>query len=198
MGGGARRGRSGFRRQRPVGRRVVLAVAVYPPSGEHLFQLRRRYRTIGCQPACRTPDRTLVNAPIARSRQAVCRGPLIRLPDAAIGVQRLRAAAQAARGALRGPVCVRLSAWWSLPWSGCEVADTPQCAAGARPSPARAATDSTIDKQPTPTRDRAPRQWYRPTVVRGRSPALPFRRASARSSTLRPVTPREEVLKGPL
>src|ERR1700751_2701648 len=115
MGGDARRGRFGFRRQRPVGRRVVLAVAGYPPSGEYLFQLRRRYRTIGCQPACRTPDRTLVNAPTARSRQAVCRGPLIRLPDAAIGVRPLRAAAQAARGALRGPCCVRPSAWWSPP-----------------------------------------------------------------------------------
>jgi len=34
MGGGARRGRSGSRRQRPVGRRAVLAVAVYPPSGD--------------------------------------------------------------------------------------------------------------------------------------------------------------------
>ena len=31
------------------------------------------------------------------------------------------------------------------------------------PWPARAATDSTIDKQPTPTRDRAPSQRYRPT-----------------------------------
>ena len=56
----------------------------------------------------------LINARTARSRQAVCRGPLIRLPDAAIGVPRLRAAAQAARAALRGPSCVRLSAWWSL------------------------------------------------------------------------------------
>src|ERR1700751_4787681 len=149
MGGDARRGRVGFRRQRPVGRRVVVAVAVSPPSGEYLFQLRRRYRTIGCQPACRTPDRTLVNARTDRSRQAVCRGPLIRLPDAAIGVRRLRAAAQAARGALRGPCCVRLSAWWSPPWSGCEVADTRQCAAGALTWPARAATDSTIDQQPT-------------------------------------------------
>ena len=35
-------GWSGFRRQRPVGRRVALAVAVYPPSGDHLFELRRR------------------------------------------------------------------------------------------------------------------------------------------------------------
>src|ERR1700682_3305544 len=40
-------------------RRVALAVTVYPPSDDHLFQLRRRYRTIGCQPACRTPDGTL-------------------------------------------------------------------------------------------------------------------------------------------
>src|ERR1700730_3104525 len=115
MGGGTRGRGSGFLRQRPVGRRELLAGAVYAPSGDHLFQLRRRYRTIGCQPPCRTPDRTLVNAPTARCRQAVCRGPLIRLPDAAIGVRRLRAAAQAARGALRGPCCVRLSAWWSLP-----------------------------------------------------------------------------------
>src|ERR1700688_301147 len=67
MGGGARRRRFGFRRQRPVGRRVVLAVAVYPPSGDDLFPLRRRYRTIGGQPACRPPHRTLVNAPTARS-----------------------------------------------------------------------------------------------------------------------------------
>jgi len=86
------------------------------PTGRHLFQLRRRYRTIGCQPACRTPDRTLVNALTARSRQAACRGPLIRLPDAAIGGPLLRApAAQAARAARRGPPCVRSSAWWSLP-----------------------------------------------------------------------------------
>ena len=65
------------------------------------------------------PDRTLVdalvNAPTARSRQAACRGPLIRLPDAAIGVPLLRAAAQAARAARRGPCCARLSAWWALP-----------------------------------------------------------------------------------
>src|ERR1700751_1683574 len=115
MGGDARRGRVGFRRQRPVGRRVVVAVAVSPPSGEYLFQLRRRYRTIGCQPACRAPDRTLVNAATARSRQAVCRSPLIRLPDAAIGVRRLRAAAQAARGALRGPRRARPCAWWVAP-----------------------------------------------------------------------------------
>ena len=86
-----------------------------PTVGRHLFQLRRRYRTIGCQPACRTPDRTLVNALTARSRQAACRGPLIRLPDAVIGVPLLRAAAQAARAARRGPCCVRSSAWWSLP-----------------------------------------------------------------------------------
>ena len=48
--------------------------------------------------------------PTARCRQAVCQGPLIRLPDAAIGVRRLRVAAQAACGALRGPCCARLSA----------------------------------------------------------------------------------------
>jgi len=34
MGSRARRGRSGFRRQRPVGRRVVLAVAIYRPLGD--------------------------------------------------------------------------------------------------------------------------------------------------------------------
>jgi hypothetical protein len=43
------------------------------------------------------PRSHFVNARTARSRQAVCRGPLIRLPDAAIGVPLLRAAAQAAR-----------------------------------------------------------------------------------------------------
>jgi hypothetical protein len=91
-----------------------------PPSGDHLFQVRRPFPGAAAlsdnrgQPACRTPDRTLINAPTARSHQAVCRCPLIRVPDAAIGVRRLRAAAQAARGALRGPYCVRLSGWWSL------------------------------------------------------------------------------------
>ena len=43
--------RGGFRRQRPVGRRVVLAVAVYPPSGDHLFQLTsNRHRPVTGQP----------------------------------------------------------------------------------------------------------------------------------------------------
>src|SRR6185436_11482790 len=162
MGGGARRGWSGFRRQRPVGRRVVLAVAVYPPSGDHLFQFAAALSD-NTVPASVQKLQTLVNAPTARSRQAVCRCPLIRLPDAAIGVPLPRAAAQAARGALRGPCCVRLSAWWSLPVACCEVADTRQCAAGALTWPAHAATDSTIDKQPTPTRDRAPRKRCRPT-----------------------------------
>jgi hypothetical protein len=45
--------------------------------------------------------------PTARCRQAVGRGPLIRLPEAAIGVRRLSAAAQAAPGALRGLCCSR-------------------------------------------------------------------------------------------
>ena len=30
-----------------------------PTVGRSSLQLRRRYRTIGCQPACRTPDRNL-------------------------------------------------------------------------------------------------------------------------------------------
>ena len=157
MGSRARRGRSGFRRQRPVGRRVVLAVAVYRPLGDIFFQLRRRYRAIGCQPACRTPDRTLVNARTARSHQAVCRCRLIRLPGDAIGVRRLRAAAQAARAALRGPCCVRLSAWWlNYPLVWLVSCRHPAVCCGALTWPARAATDSTIGKQPTPTRDRAP------------------------------------------
>src|ERR1700729_3410533 len=113
MGGGARRGRFGFRRQRPVGHRVVLAVGL-PTVGRPSFSVAALSDN-RVQPACRTADRTLVNAPTARSRQAVCRGPLIRLPDAAIGVRRLRAAAQAARGALRVLCCLRRSAWWSLP-----------------------------------------------------------------------------------
>src|SRR6185437_2526617 len=102
------------------------------------------------------PASHFVNARTARCHQAVCRGRLIRLPGDAIGVPLLRAAAQAARAALRGPCCVRPSAWWSLPWSGGEVADTRQCAAGALTWPGRAAADSTIDKQPTPARDRHP------------------------------------------
>ena len=54
MGGHARCGWSGFRRQRPVGRRIVLAVAVYLPSGDHLSQLRR-YRTIGVPASVQNP-----------------------------------------------------------------------------------------------------------------------------------------------
>ena len=38
----------------------------------------------------------------------------LKVYDAAIGVRRLRAAAQAARGALRGPSCALPSAGWSL------------------------------------------------------------------------------------
>src|SRR5258705_1434587 len=114
MGGGPRRGWSGFRRQRPVGRRVVLAVAVYPPSGD-IFPVAAALSDNRVPVGGQNPRSHFVNPRTARSRQAVCRCPLIRLPDAAIGVPRLRAAAQAARGALRGPSCVRLSAWWSLP-----------------------------------------------------------------------------------
>src|SRR6476660_54836 len=61
------------------------------------------------------PDGTLVKAPTARSRQAACRGPLIRLPGNAFGEPLLRAAPQAPRDAHRGPCCVRLSAWWARP-----------------------------------------------------------------------------------
>ena len=86
-----------------------------PPVGRHLFQLRRRYRTIGCQPACRTPHRTLSTLGLLDVIKLSVEVRLIRLPGDAIGVPLLRAAAQAARGALRGPCCVRLSAWWSLP-----------------------------------------------------------------------------------
>ena len=60
-------------------------------------------------------DGTLVKAPTARSRQAACRGPLIRLPGNAFDEPLLRVAPQAARDAHRGPCCVRLSAWWALP-----------------------------------------------------------------------------------
>jgi len=57
-----------------------------------------------------------VNGPIARCRQAVCRGLLVPLPGDAFGVRPLRVAAQAARGALRGSRCwAHRSAWWSLP-----------------------------------------------------------------------------------
>ena len=57
-----------------------------------------------CGPGARM---VCLGPPTARSRQAVGRGPLIPLPDAAIGVRRLSAAAQAARGALRGRWCSR-------------------------------------------------------------------------------------------
>ena len=61
MGGGARRGRSGFRRQRPVGRRVVLSVTVHPPSGDMFSSCSG---AIGQRVPARmqNPDRTLVNA----------------------------------------------------------------------------------------------------------------------------------------
>jgi hypothetical protein len=64
---------------------------------------------LGARSAC-------LGSPTARCRQAVCRGPLVRLLGGAIGVRRLRAAAQAARGALRGPCCSRfLRAPFSAP-----------------------------------------------------------------------------------
>ena len=116
------------------------------------------------------PGSHFVNARTARSRQAVCRGPLIRLPDAAIGLRRLRAAAQAAR---RCSSSARRSSRRLLCASVCmvvspggvvgEVADTGQSGAGALTWPPRAATDRTIDKRPTTTRDRAPRERYGPT-----------------------------------
>ena len=57
-----------------------------------------------------TLDRTLFNTATARSHQAVCRCPSIRLPGDAIRVPLLRGAAQAARGACRSPCWIRLSA----------------------------------------------------------------------------------------
>jgi hypothetical protein len=57
-----------------------------------------------CGPAARM---ACPGPPTALCRQAVGRGPLIRLPDAATGVRRPRAAAQAAHGALRGRWCSR-------------------------------------------------------------------------------------------
>ena len=99
------------------------------------------------------PKSRLVNAPNARFDQAVCQGLLIRLPDAAIGVPLPRAAAQAAHGALHGLCCARLSACGRSPW--CAVRRQPECAPVALTWPARAATDSTIDRQPTPPRDPA-------------------------------------------
>ena len=51
-----------------------------------------------------------LSRPTARCRQAVGRGPLIRLPDAAIVVRRLRVAVQVVHGARRGRCCARLSA----------------------------------------------------------------------------------------
>ena len=90
-----------------------------PTVGRHLFPVAPALSDNRVPASVQNPDRTLVdalvNAPTARSRQAACRGPLIRLPDAAIGVPLLRAAAQAARAARRGPCCARLSAWWALP-----------------------------------------------------------------------------------
>jgi hypothetical protein len=90
MGGGARRGRSGFCRQRPVGRRVVLAVVGYKRS-----------------------DCTISFSCLLRSVNSIARRRNWRA--------RLCAAVQAAHGALRGACGGRLSAWRSLPWSGCQL-----------------------------------------------------------------------------
>src|SRR4029077_6942848 len=57
-----------------------------------------------------------LSPPTDRCRQAVGRGPLIRLPDAAIGMRRLRVVAQVVRDALRGRCCARVSAWSSFLW----------------------------------------------------------------------------------
>ena len=106
MGGGARRGRSGFRRQRPVGRRVVLSVTVHPPSGDMFSSCSG---AIGQRVPARmqNPDRTLANArSTARSRRAAGRGPLIRLPDAAFGEPLLRSAARSARRASQARIAI--------------------------------------------------------------------------------------------
>jgi hypothetical protein len=97
-------------------------------------------RRVACAPALsdnrvpasvQNPGSHFVNARTARFRQAVCRCPLIRLPDAAIGVRRLRALLKQRAALFAAPVvCVCLHGGRSR-WSGGEVADTGQCAAGA-------------------------------------------------------------------
>ena len=106
----------------------------------------------------------VVNAPTARFRQAVCRGPLIRLPDAAIGVPRLAPLLKQRAALVAAPVvCVGLHGGRSR---GLAVTlQTLQYVAGGLTWPACTATDNTIDDQPTPTRDRHHRQRYRPTPV---------------------------------
>jgi len=100
MGGGARRGRSGFRRQRPVGRRVVLSVTVHPPSGDMFSSCSG---AIGQRvPARMQPGSHSSQRALDCSISSSCLSrPVIRLPDAAFGEPLLRAAAQAARDAHR-------------------------------------------------------------------------------------------------
>src|SRR6476661_8783552 len=154
MGGGARRGRSGFRRQRPVGRRIVFHWR-FTLRRATFFSLADALSDNWVPASVQNPDGTLVKAPTARSRQAACRGPLIRLPGNAFGEPLLHAAPQVARDGHRGPCCVRLSAWWGAPGAMAEVPDTRQCATDALTWPPLDATGSTIDNQPTPTCDRA-------------------------------------------
>jgi hypothetical protein len=79
-----------------------------PSPALHLFQLRQCNRTTECQAACKTADRT--PSTLGLSISSSCRS--MSVADAAIGGRRLRPAAQAGRGALCGPCCVHLDAWW--------------------------------------------------------------------------------------
>ena len=82
MGGRARRRRSGFRRQRPISRRVVLAVAVCQLSGDHPPHLRRRYQTLAFSTSstsacCRMNRHRARCRSSASTRQPPCRAGVI-------------------------------------------------------------------------------------------------------------------------
>src|SRR6478672_6395669 len=126
MGGDARRGRSGFRRQRPVGRRVVLAVAVCPPWGDIFSScggaIDNRVPTSVQSPGLHFSQRSecsVSSSCLSRSVNSIARrrnwlhgyAPLLKQ----------RAALFAAHV---GCVCLLGG---HFPWSGGEVADAPAC-----------------------------------------------------------------------
>jgi hypothetical protein len=100
-------------------------------------------------------DRSISSSCLSRSVNSIARRRNWRATAA-------RRCSSSARRSSRPLLCASVC-MVGAPRGMAEVADTRQCAAGALTWPARAATDSTIDKQPTPARDRTPRQRYRPT-----------------------------------
>ena len=98
--------RSGRRwHTRTVARRLGDPQLAWPSAAPVRLQARS---SVPCGPGARM---ACLGPPTARSRQAVCRGPLIRLPDAATGVQRLRdaSARRSSRPMLCASVCMMVA-----------------------------------------------------------------------------------------